>query len=190
MGCIISKGTAVDYYRNYSDYYSAGLHFTDGKTIIAGAQPHKIIPYVSGFGGRKEDEDGDNSIITAYRETVEELMGVKLKPAFIYQMINALGIIPLFQREADKYVYYVLDYESLVFIAEYIYSHHESMYYRRPPTSVNDIINGRWTPAHAEVSQLYKINMDSEIEIIGLPLDTGFKSDIKEIVKSFAEGKN
>jgi len=55
-------------------FMGAGCVFTDGKHVLAGYQPHKKNPGISGIGGHKE---GDETYLeTAYRETIEEIFHV------------------------------------------------------------------------------------------------------------------
>ena len=55
-------------------FKAAGVVFTDGKLILAGYQPLKKSPFISGIGGSKEP--GENYTETALREMVEELFEV------------------------------------------------------------------------------------------------------------------
>jgi 8-oxo-dGTP pyrophosphatase MutT (NUDIX family) len=50
----------------------AGCIFTDGNLILAGYQPKG--PYISGIGG--SSFDGEEPIVTAMREVMEELLGI------------------------------------------------------------------------------------------------------------------
>jgi hypothetical protein len=52
-------------------YSAAGVAFTNGRHVLAGYQPHKKHPSISGIGGSKED--GESYMETALRECVEEL---------------------------------------------------------------------------------------------------------------------
>jgi hypothetical protein len=56
-------------------YECAGCIFTDGTHVLAGHQPLKKIPIISGFGGKKLSTES-NPIDTALRETIEELFHV------------------------------------------------------------------------------------------------------------------
>lgn len=52
-------------------FKAAGVAFTNGRHVLAGYQPHKKHPSISGIGGSKED--GESYMETALRECVEEL---------------------------------------------------------------------------------------------------------------------
>ena len=55
-------------------HIGAGCVFTDGKLVLAGYQPFKEIPCISGLGGTKKD--GESVFETAMRETIEELFEI------------------------------------------------------------------------------------------------------------------
>jgi hypothetical protein len=58
----------------YENHMGAGCVFTDGKHVLAGYQPHKKYPGITGIGGHKEGEE--TYLQTAYRETIEEIFHV------------------------------------------------------------------------------------------------------------------
>jgi len=65
-------------------YKAAGCVFTDGKIILAGYQPRKKVPTISGIGGKKEA--GETYMDTAIRETVEELFEVEVSADLIKEL--------------------------------------------------------------------------------------------------------
>jgi hypothetical protein len=52
-------------------FKAAGVAFTNGRQVLAGYQPHKKHPSISGIGGSREP--GESYMQTALRECVEEL---------------------------------------------------------------------------------------------------------------------
>lgn len=60
------------------NYSSAGCIFFDEKFVLAGYQPRKQKPFLSGLGGKKEE--GETYEITALRETIEELFELQTVP--------------------------------------------------------------------------------------------------------------
>ena len=62
---------------NVENFRAAGSVFTDSKIILAGYQPRKKKPFISGIGGKREE--GESYMDTAIRETVEELFEFKDK---------------------------------------------------------------------------------------------------------------
>jgi hypothetical protein len=54
---------------------AAGIVFTNGTHILAGYQPRKKNPHISGLGGSKQKDE--SYMQTAWRETLEELFELK-----------------------------------------------------------------------------------------------------------------
>ena len=195
--------TTYELYPSYStnckEYYGAGLHFIDEAdgSIVAGAQPHKKTPCISGFGGKAEASDG-SSVITAYRETIEELCGVSVDEEFIRGLINELGLVPLGYEMADGYVYYLLSQRDMVSIIGYVWMRRRSFirYYVGPyaPQSVEEVVRCRvWGEAEvAEVEQLYVLHLVDQVQgkgHDGLPLDPLFVKDM-ELIHAWWSRKN
>lgn len=181
--------TTYELYPSYTDYYGAGLHFIDEAdgSIVAGAQPHKKTPCISGFGGKAEASDG-SSVITAYRETIEELCGVSVDEDFIRGLVNDLGLVPLGYEMADGYVYYLLSQRDMVSIIGYVWMRRRSFirYYVGPyaPQSVEEVVRCRvWSSEEDEVCQLYVLHLTDGQDQgqDGLPLDPLFVKDMIHI---------
>lgn len=179
--------TTYELYIAHKDYYGAGLHFIDEAegTIVAGAQPHKKTPCISGFGGKAEPGDG-SCVVTAYRETIEELCGVSVGENFIRALVNDLGLVPLGYKMVDGYVYYLLSQRDMVSIIGYVWMRHRSFmrYYVGPyaPQSVEEVVRCRvWSSEEAEVEQLYVLYLTGTGTGPGqdaLPLDPLFIKDM------------
>ena len=175
--------TTYDLYASYSEYYGAGLHFIDEAdgSVVAGAQLNKMKPCISGFGGKAEPDDG-SSVITAYRETVEELCGVSVGKEFIRGLINDLGLVPLAHENADGYVYYLLSQRDMLNIIGYVWMRRRSFirYYvgHYPPHSVEEVIRNRVSGPDDEVGRLYVLHGSGGGSVDGLPLDPSFVKDL------------
>lgn len=81
MGCCISKGRFGEHLHSdlseqllIPDYECAGILFTDMKHVLAGYQPNKRIPCITGIGGGREEKE--QYMDTAIREAIEELFNV------------------------------------------------------------------------------------------------------------------
>jgi hypothetical protein len=92
------------------NYFGAGCIFTDGIHILAGWQPRKRNPGLTGIGGAKHKDE--TFLTTAYRETLEELFHLKSVPP---QLINYLKVHlrPKKIIESNGYVSAVFDFEDL-----------------------------------------------------------------------------
>ena len=190
----------VDVYTAYNGYKSAGIHFVDvaGGRILVGEQSNKMIPCMSGLGGRREDND-PGSVYTAYRETVEELCGVKMTAAELRTMINSLVLLPLYSYYDDEcgYVFYVLSQKHLIEIMKYVWKQCAGLmaHYRgaRAPQSVDQIVRRRLYTKKSEVCKLYNLKIDdllvlgqtepAEEDVDALPykLDRSFLADLCHI---------
>lgn len=71
-----------------TDFLAAGCIFTDGNLILAGYQPTKVVPIISGLGGKREGDEFLEE--TAIRETVEELFEIHSLPSGLVQRIENL----------------------------------------------------------------------------------------------------
>jgi hypothetical protein len=177
--------TTYDLYASYSEYYGAGLHFIDEAdgSVVAGAQLNKMKPCISGFGGKAEPDDG-SSVITAYRETVEELCGVSVGREFIRGLINDLGLVPLAHENADGYVYYLLSQRDMLNIIGYVWMRRRFAGHIRyyvghyPPHSVEEVIRNRVSGPDDEVGRLYVLHGSGGGSVDGLPLDPSFVKDL------------
>jgi hypothetical protein len=190
----------IDVYNNYENYKSAGLHFVDTVSgrILVGEQPYKTIPCMSGFGGRREDDDG-GAVYTAYRETVEELCGIKMTNESIRAMVNELVLLPQYSYYDDRcgYVFYVLTQAQLVEIMDYVwvYTKGRMAHYKgeRPPRTIDQIMWRRVYTKKTEVCKLYNMRVEDllvlghsepaedDVDALPYPLDLSFIGDLRHI---------
>lgn len=203
--CCFSEGSALpktlttyDLYTSYNEYYGAGLHFIDEAdgSVVAGAQLNKTKPCISGFGGKAEPSDG-SSVITAYRETVEELCGVSVEKEFIRGLVNDLGLVPLAYENVDGYVYYLLSQRDMISIIGYVWIRRRSFIRHYvgdyAPQSVEEVIRNRVSGPDDEVGRLYILHGcggDGDGSVDGLPLDPSFAKDLDLIHKWHREKLN
>ena len=120
-------------------YKAAGCVFTDGKIILAGYQPRKRVPTISGIGGKKED--GETYMDTAIRETVEELFDIKVAS----QLINELKtIIPEKIVQNGSYIIAVYTFMNLEDMLKHMKSKGiTSKLYNKMPVSLMELIFNR-----------------------------------------------
>jgi hypothetical protein len=95
---------------NADKYKAAGSVFTDGKLILAGYQPKKRKPFISGIGGGKEA--GETYRDTALRETLEELFEFKQIPEKLKQEIHT-SVIPDKLVQSNTYIMVVYNFQNL-----------------------------------------------------------------------------
>ena len=126
---------------NADKYRGAGSVFTDGKIILAGYQPLKRKPFISGIGGKKEK--GEMYMDTALRETVEELFEFKDIPAKLMDELKS-RLIPQKVLQNDTYiivVYTFIDLDTMLhIIAKYKL---QSVLYDKAPMNLMELIFNR-----------------------------------------------
>lgn len=86
-------------------FKAAGVAFTNGRHVLAGYQPHKKHPSISGIGGSREH--GESYMQTALRECVEELFEPPTIPK---------GLLPKLAQLAPQKVIQSGSYLSLIHI--------------------------------------------------------------------------
>lgn len=134
------------------EFMGAGCVFTDGKHVLAGYQPFKKFPCISGIGGHREN--GETPYQTAFRETVEEIYHVStLPPQLIPNLIRSLP-----PRKADNHMNYIIlnynfeDFKKFIKICKK--SGLQSPLYRKLPRSLMECIRNRDASTNAEISHL------------------------------------
>jgi hypothetical protein len=135
-----------------SVYNCAGAIFTNGTHILAGYQPNKKRPFISGIGGKMEP--AETFIETAIRETIEEVLGVNVvPPKLIHDVINSVKWKRLIQN--DGYAIVVYTFEDLFNILKICVVHiKNSPIYKKIPTNLEELLFKRIPLKRSEISQL------------------------------------
>lgn len=135
-------------------FQGAGCAFTDGRHILAGYQPQKKTPGISGFGGHREGEE--SYLETAYRETVEEMFHVSGTqiPATLLPTLRT-RMVPQEVKVLNGYILVVFSLQDLhTFLKICKRSGLRSPLYSRMPTTLLDVIQSRGGSVSAELSSL------------------------------------
>jgi hypothetical protein len=94
---------------------NAGCLFTNGTHVLAGYQPNKQFPSINGIGGKPEE--GEEPIVTALREFLEEVFG-------IYDCVKGIAalrtVVPRHVLEQKRYITYIYDFNDLEKILEIV----------------------------------------------------------------------
>lgn len=123
---------------NAEKYNAAGSVFTDGKLILAGYQPKKRKPFISGIGGGKEP--GETYRDTALRETLEELFEFKEIPEKLKQDIHT-SVIPEKLVQSNTYIMVVYNFQNLEKMLSLVKKHKMvSPLYDTIPTTLFDLM--------------------------------------------------
>ena len=137
---------------NYPNHMGAGCVFTDGKHVLAGYQPHKKKPGITGIGGHKEGEE--TYLQTAFRETIEEIYNVTnttIPVGLIDTLIRTLK--PKKIKMKKGYVLVTFDFRDLdQFLALCKKTGLRSPLYVRLPKTLIEVIQMRGYDLHAEIS--------------------------------------
>jgi hypothetical protein len=147
------------------EYTAAGSVFTDGKIILAGYQPLKRSPTISGIGGKKEE--GETYLETAIRETIEELFEVFDFPKTLITDIKS--VIPQRIIQNGKYIMIVYNFADLEEILKIVKKYKIlSPLYDKVPMNLMDLIFTRklvysnpdpfWKPEISHLSLLPIVN--------------------------------
>jgi hypothetical protein len=164
---------------NLNSYNAAGIIFTNKIHILSGYQPHKKTPFISGIGGMKEL--GETYIITAIRETLEELFDLENIPSIILnELVEKLKDKPNMQN--NNYVSIICTFEDLQIICNLLKEHNiVSRLYDEIPNNLSDLIFKRKINKDSEIAQLCilpLVNHDIKIPFI----DSYFISDINQLL--------
>ena len=159
-------------------YQGAGILFLEGPVALAGIQKHRQVvkgsvePRLSGFGGRREDQDID-WVHTAFRETIEELFGVDGVSVSLVQLLRSK--VP-YRASFKTGEYWVLqstfeDLKTLLLIAS---KHLQSPLYSRMPLTLEELITRRHPQSISEIGALALVPVSSPY------VDVAFTEDLKK----------
>lgn len=135
----------------------AGIVFKTETHVLMGYQPDKAM--ISGIGGKPNDFEP--IVHTAFRETIEELFGIK--PTFwlivsLAEIFKTAGSV-----QNGGYTMFVLSFDDLLRFMKYVHvSVQTSPYYAQFPESIHDLLLRRRAPPDAEVTHLALIPLVPE----------------------------
>jgi hypothetical protein len=158
-------------------YQGAGILFIEGPVALAGIQKHRLVvkgtvePRLSGFGGRREDQDID-WVHTAFRETVEELFGVEDVSISLVQLLRSK--VP-YRASFKTGEYWVLQstFEDLKKLLQIAAKHLQSPLYSRMPLTLEELITRRCPQSISEIGALALVPVSSPY------VDVNFTEDLK-----------
>jgi len=134
-------------------YKAAGCLFTDGVRVLAGYQPNKKSPFISGIGGSKKA--GESYVETALRETMEELFGLTKYPS---TMLDELKMIePKNICQNFDYVNLIYSFEDLgkfLLVLSKYKKELKSTVYKSIPTTLSSLLLDRVFDKSSEISHI------------------------------------
>ena len=123
------------------EYTASGVVFTNGVHILAGYQPNKKKPCISGIGGRKKP--GETYFETAIRELVEELFEIYTIPQELLQDIRE-QMLPKKIIRTEGYVNHVYTFSDLQTLLILMKKHSmESELYKEMPSNISELVFNR-----------------------------------------------
>lgn len=157
----------------------AGCEFTDGNHILAGYQPHKDRPCISGIGGHAEKEE--TYLQVAYRETIEEIFHVSTIPVgLIDNLIRKMA--PRSIRIKKGYVILRFTFEDLEKMLKLCrQANLQSPLYKKLPRNLMEVIQQRIFHKEAELSTLCLLPVVNHNSQRGQFVHPAFVHDISEI---------
>ena len=161
--------------REYNNFKGAGCIFTNKIHILAGYQPNKKEPTISGFGGKRQGTE--TYIETALRETIEELFHIKDVPIALLDRIRDT-VVPerILYQGHYRAIIYTFDHLIEILACVKYYIGKSDLYPDGFPMTLNDLIIERKINASAEISQLCVLPVSNNLTI-----DSFFIKDINRI---------
>ena len=151
------------YIYNTLNVKASGCIFTDNKLILAGYQPNKDVPYISGIGGHRKV--GENFQQTAFRETLEELFDIITFPNGLLERIERT-IVPQNIVQNEEYAFIVLTFKDLEEILRICKRYRvKTCLYKQLPLTLKDLIFNRLLDSESEITHLSLIPMIKNISI-------------------------
>ena len=162
-------------------FQAAGVLFTDGTQVLAGFQPLKEEPSISGFGGGREGRETIRE--TAFRELLEELFdpdpSFDLKP-LIQVLKERYKKDPIIKK--NTYRFLILPFRELTAILALVKAiGMRSQVYTAIPITIADLIKKRKPLPTSEISTLHLLSRTAAIGPNGEPIDPYFLEDLQSI---------
>jgi hypothetical protein len=164
-----------------STFTAAGVLFTDGTQVLAGFQPLKEEPSISGFGGSREGKETIRE--TAFREVLEELFDPE--PTFdIKPLIRVLKERykkdPIIKKSSYRFL--ILPFRELTAILALAKAiGMRSQVYTTIPTTAADLIKKRRPLPTSEISTLMLLSRTATTGSKGEAIDPHFLEDLQSI---------
>lgn len=160
------------------DFYAAGCFFYNGVHVLAGYQPNKRSPHISGIGGSREPNE--DYFTTAIRETLEELFNLDIVDPLLISKIR-MELHPLDILILKGYVILVYSFKDLERIIQIVYSSGlKSSLYKTRPYTVSDLIFKRSVNFKAEISHLVLLPFIKHRDTANF-MDRNFLRDLRAI---------
>ena len=158
---------------------AAGCFFTNGHHLLAGYQPTKKKPIISGIGGKVKD--GETWYQTTIRELFEELLEIHTLPdGFISEISEAVTFSHAFLSK--KYTFTLYTFKDLEIILKQAAQAgmQSPLYPDGIPQTISDLIFKRSYESATEVKQLVLLPLTDTMTI-----DNALVQDVKDYLKYY-----
>lgn len=118
--------------------------------ILAAYQPNKKRPHISGFGGKRMNEE--TFLQTALRETVEELFDVEVSQKLVRTLTQTVFPTKVILR--GSYICVIYTFDQLIDILQICKKFLENSVYPVFPETLEELILKRQPRATSELSHL------------------------------------
>jgi hypothetical protein len=153
----------------------AGCIFTNGKLILAGYQPYKKVPVISGIGG--SCNSGEHYVDTAHRELLEELFGFEGDLTNLVMLVkNTVSSSKYITNGPYINLVYNFDDLSAILVLLNMQST-QSKFYDKFPQCIEDLLLKRKLILGAEIRHLILLPV-----LQNLPIADEFIKDITLLV--------
>jgi len=133
-----------------TEFIGAGCLFTNHTHVLGGFHHLKPIPFIGGFGGKREKNETYQE--NAIREMVEELFNV---PHVIHTLIiNIKKVVPLKTLHHNDYYILVYTFDDLLTILDECKKFVNSNLYKKMPETVESLIFDRLYNEKSEIATL------------------------------------
>jgi hypothetical protein len=162
-------------------FKAAGCVFTNGAHILAGYQPRKKKPCITGIGGSRIK--GEIFMDTAIRETLEELFEFETIPPKLIAEVQDFQ--PMNVIQVSNYVMVIYSFETLESIMRLAstYPVKSRVYYTMPLTLL-DLLLKRIPSGNEEITHMTLLPL-----VEGLKIQSEFVNDIQEVIHAIRRVK-
>lgn len=192
MGACCSKGNYGDYGQAdlseqllIPDYECAGILFTDMKHVLAGYQPNKRKPCITGIGGGREE--GEQYMDTAIRETIEELFNVdEVSKKLIHTIRDTIPPKQIIMNE--YYVTIVYNFDDLHTFLKIVkrFKLQTNVYDKFPLTIMDVLMHRKLNVPKAEIKHLVLLPFIQHLDNYPL-IHREFLEDMNKLIGVFPQ---
>jgi hypothetical protein len=152
MGVTSSKPTPFKLLDPNLPFSAAGILFSNDTHVLAGYQPHKKQPCITGIGGSKKE--GEPALQTAWRETIEELFECETIPPKLLQLCER-NFPPHHWFSRGDYICFQYSFEDLLAFLNLVKRVRLSTsLYESYPTTLLELLMNR---KHSETSEIQSL---------------------------------